>query len=131
MATPVSNSVSQTANPNINSLIQGSSWSLGNSTTITYSLHNIVPNSIWSPKEIDGARRAFDVWETVTNIDFVRVGSAPDNTPELSQADIAISLTGFTLSDLVDPATLALGIFPDPSFVNTVFLPVLSAPRDD
>ena len=128
MAIPVSNSVSLTGNPDIDFLIQGSSWSLPSNNVLTYSLHNIVENSAWFPQEIEAVRNAFDAWEAVANIKFERVGGAPNGVPENTSADIAISFTGFTLSVIADPRTLGLGVFPDPIFVDNSFLPFLASP---
>ncbi|MBT7950574.1 MAG: hypothetical protein HN764_03025, partial [Gammaproteobacteria bacterium] len=128
MTTPVSNSVTLTGDPNVDRLIQGSSWSFSDNNVLTYSLHNLVENSIWSQTEINALAKAFDTWEAVTNINFVRVDGAPNGFPENSTADIAVSFTGFALAEIVDPGTLGLGVFPDPTFIDNSFLPFLSSP---
>ena len=121
MATPVSNSVNLTGFFNIDRLIQGSAWQLPGNNVLTYSLHTLVDNSIWTTTEIQAIDKAFAAWEAVANIDFVRLGSP--NTYDFlnSPADIAIGFTGLDLSSLIEVGTLGLGIFPDPQYVNNTF----------
>ena len=126
MATPVSNSVNLTGNFNIDRLIQGSSWSLPSNDVITYSLHNVVTNSVWTQAEINAVDSAFATWEAVANIDFVRLGGPNGSAFLFSPADIAVGFTGSDLSDLIQPGVLGLAVFPDPFFVNNDFLPALS-----
>lgn len=125
MATPVANTVLLTGDPRIDGLTQGSSWELGSNRELTYSLHNLVPGSVWTNTEINALDRAFDAWEAVANINFRRVGNPNQWSTEGSQADLAVNFTGTFLSAF-EPAPLGLALFPDPAFGNS-FLNFLSS----
>lgn len=126
MAIPVSNSVSNTGNYNINRLLEGGSWILSGNRVITYSLHSPEPGSIWTATEVQAVDAAFASWEAVANIDFKRVGGPDSYNPFTSPADIAVIFTGYELSSLIAPGLLGLGNFPDPTYINNIFLPSLS-----
>ena len=126
MATPVANAIGLTGNPFIDGLTQGSAWQFGGGPrVITYSLsvNDTVDDSgrplggTWaqSPALQDAVERAFALWANVADITFQRI--SVDGVFSQSPADIAVVLTGNELGD----EFLAVGIFPDPSYVDRIF----------
>ena len=90
MATTVGSDGTPTngSDPWLDSLVWGGHWTDndGGTVTITYSLESgAAPLSVfsgsgktWSTAESDALRAAFDVWESVANIEFVEVSSGAD-----------------------------------------------------
>ena len=120
MATPTDNVVGLTGNSLIDGLVQGSAWQFGGGNhTLTYSLSlNDNPNGgSWTAQLANGARQALTDWSNVANISFAEVGSGTVYTQ--STADIAIVLSGNDLETNA-PGVVGLGIFPSPSYANTL-----------
>ena len=121
MATPVSNSIPLTGNPQIDGLVQGSSWQFGvgqHQLTYSFSLNDSVSGGPWTSTFTNAFAQALTAWSNVANISFVEAGSGTVFTQ--SSADIAATLTG---NDLQSIGAVSLGIFPDPPFADQL-LPV-------
>jgi len=120
MATAQDNSVALTGNSLIDGLLQGSSWNFGiGARTLSYSLSvNDNPGGgAWTAGLQSAISTAFQAWSNVANISFAVYGSGGVYTS--SPADIAVILTGNEIQSGF-PGAIALGIFPSPSFANTL-----------
>jgi len=117
MATPVDNSIGFTGNPQIDALTQGSSWQFGggaHTLSYSFSLNDNPAGGAWTGSLANAARQAFTEWSNVANITFVESGNGTVFTQ--SSADIAVTLTG----DELGSSVAGFGIFPSPTFVNTI-----------
>lgn len=136
MATPVANSIPLSGNPFIDGLTQGSSWQFAaGPRVITYSLSiNDTPDAAgqplggtWSanPALHDAVDRAFAAWASVANVTFqkISIGDVYSQSP----ADIAVVLTGNELGAEIN----AVGIFPDPAYVDRAFGERTNYPRPE
>jgi len=119
MATPVSNSIPPTGNQFVDGLVQGSSWQFdGGPRVLTYSfsLEDNPPFATpWFPVHTNAFSQALTAWSNVANITFVQQGSGTLFTN--STADLALTLTG---NELIADGVVGLGLFPDPTFVNSL-----------
>jgi Ca2+-binding RTX toxin-like protein len=120
MATPVSDAVPLDDDEFISGLVQGSAWQFSGAPILTYSLNinddgfgNPGPGGNWTPELSAAVAQAFQAWSNVANLTFQQVTSGTYYYE--STADISITLTG---DELQQSGLLALGIFPDPEYVD-------------
>jgi len=118
MAVPVGNSVSLTGTPYIDGLTQGSSWALGPSRTLTFSLWDS-PWGTWSATAGRDGLAILQNFSDVANLNFSfygRFGTVGGGLIDArlldNPSDISVLPTGNILS--TDFGALALGVFPDP-----------------
>ncbi len=111
MATPLGQVVPSAGNTYIDGLLQGSKWSSG---ALTYSLWDTAVD-YWTPNGKAIFAAALDIFEMYANLDFSFVET--NGQPNLS-TDLEAILTGNIQQYYY--GTLALGIFPDPTFGNAV-----------
>lgn len=124
MATAQDNSVALTGNSLIDGLLQGSSWNFGiGARTLSYSLSvNDNPSGgAWTAGLQSAISTAFQAWSNVANINFAVYGSG--GVFATSPADIAVILTGNEIQSGF-PGAIALGLFPSPTFANTLLLTI-------
>jgi serralysin len=99
----------------IDNLTYGDKWNLAADRTVTYSLHIATYNHYWSSDEIATTDAAFQAWENVANINFVREGSwypwvEGINSPILtSSSDIVVMHAGSELNDVFEIDGTVLG----------------------
>lgn len=120
MATAQDNAVALTGNSLIDGLLQGSAWNFGlGARTLSYSLSlNDNPSGgAWTAGLQSAIATAFQAWSNVANISFAVYGSGGVYTS--SPADIAVILTGNEIQSGF-PGAIALGVFPSPTFANTL-----------
>jgi Ca2+-binding RTX toxin-like protein len=113
---PVGDSVALTGNDFIDGLTQGGAWRFAGQRVLTYSLDRNFdgPVGAWPANWIVAIDNAFDAWESVIDVDFVRVGAPNAQVQNLSTANIAISLAPGSGGGFI----AGLGIFPDPQYAD-------------
>ncbi|HMX17123.1 MAG TPA: M10 family metallopeptidase, partial [Rhodocyclaceae bacterium] len=128
MAIPSSDSLPLSGNAPVDGLVQGHRWEFaGGAHQLGYSLYSLASfGGAWSATLQTGVEQALSAWSAVADLQFSKFPAA--GSFNSSTADLAFTLVGNALDFLSVPMgqPAALGIFPDPAWVNAGFFPAVA-----